>query len=83
MEREEAGSEGKAREWLEKAGDAPPDPRWICGPCGYAAPEWQALCRHCGQFNSLAWITPSLDVHQPQKRVVGLEGGFISPPQTR
>jgi HemY protein len=81
LEQEETGNEGKAREWLEMAHDAPPDPRWTCESCGHAAPEWQALCRHCGQFNMLSWITPSIDAHMPLKHVANLHHGILEPPR--
>lgn len=83
LEREETGSEAKAREWLEMAADAPPDPRWICTACGHGAPEWQALCRHCGHFNSMTWMTPSLDVHEPLQKAVGFSRGILEPPHSR
>jgi HemY protein len=83
LEREETGSEAKAREWLEMAADAAPDPRWICTACGHGAPEWQALCRHCGHFNSMSWMTPSLDVHEPLKQAVGFSRGILEPPHSR
>jgi HemY protein len=81
LEREETGNEAKAREWLEMAADAAPDPRWICAACGHGAPEWQALCRHCGHFNSMSWMTPSLDVHEPVKRVANMSHGILEPPR--
>jgi HemY protein len=58
LEREESGSEAKARVWLEQAADAPPDPAWICTHCGHAGEDWNALCAHCGQFNTMTWAVP-------------------------
>jgi HemY protein len=81
LEQEETGNEGKAREWLEMAHDAPPDPRWTCTSCGHAAPEWQALCRHCGHFNTMSWIVPSADTHAPLKHVANLHHGILEPPR--
>ena len=81
LEQEESGNEGKAREWLEMAADAPPDPRWTCTACGHGAPEWQALCRHCGHFNTMSWTTPSVDAHAPLKHVANLHHGILEPPR--
>lgn len=82
LEREENGNECKAREWLEMAADAPPDPRWTCASCGHGAPEWQALCRHCGHFGTVNWAVPSLDVHQPQQHhALHFGHGILEPPR--
>lgn len=80
LEREEKGDEAKAREWLEMAADAPPEPRWVCAPCGHAAAEWQALCLHCGHFGQSSWTVPQVEMHEPLKRAVGYDGGILSPP---
>jgi HemY protein len=69
LEQEESGNEAKAREWLEKAAESPADPRWTCRACGHAAASWQALCPHCGHFNSLSWLTPGFETHEPQKAI--------------
>lgn len=47
-----------ARRWLERAGDAPPGPAWVCGECGAIAQAWAPLCGHCGAFDSLSWRAP-------------------------
>lgn len=80
LERLETGNEAKAREWLELAAENPPDPRWVCESCGNSPNDWLALCPRCGAFNKLSWVTPTLEMHEPQKRIAGMEGGFISPP---
>jgi HemY protein len=80
LEREEKGDEAKAREWLEMAADAPTEPRWVCGPCGHAAAEWQAVCTHCGQFGASGWSVPVVELHEPLKRAVGYDAGILSPP---
>lgn len=54
----EHGDFALAREWLDRAVRALPDPRYLCLQCGGESPEWQALCPHCGAFDSLAWRTP-------------------------
>ena len=47
-----------ARAWLRKATEAPADPAWLCTTCGAMADDWQAVCGHCGTFDSFAWQTP-------------------------
>ena len=47
-----------ARGWLRKATEAPADPAWLCTTCGAMADDWQAVCGHCGTFDSFAWQTP-------------------------
>lgn len=77
LEREETRNDTKAREWLEIAAENPPEPKWICHACGSAALDWTALCRHCSAFNQQEWRTPSLDIHEPPRRVAGFDGGLI------
>lgn len=48
-----------ARDWLRKATEAPADPAWLCTTCGAMADDWQAVCGHCGTFDSFAWQTPA------------------------
>jgi HemY protein len=55
LEEGEYGPGAGARDWLDCAAGAPPDPRWICAECGVEAGEWQPLCPNCGAFDSLAW----------------------------
>ncbi len=58
LEESEHGDRDKAREWLMKAGEAAPDPAWVCGNCGAAAEEWQPRCGACDAYDGLAWHTP-------------------------
>ena len=60
LERRETGDERAATQWLMKATEAVPDPRWLCSSCGGALDDWRALCAHCGAFNSLEWQTPGI-----------------------
>lgn len=80
LERAETGNEAKAREWLEKAADGRPDPRWACSSCGHAAEEWRGLCARCGAFDTVAWLSPGDGPQEPQSRAAQLAGGFIAPP---
>ncbi len=58
LEESEAGEPQAAREWLDRAIGAPPDPGYVCARCGSMAPEWQSLCPACCGFDTLAWRPP-------------------------
>jgi len=59
LEEEESGNMAAARDWLDRAIGAPPDPSYLCRQCGGGeTPEWQALCRDCGGFDTLVWQSP-------------------------
>ena len=58
LEESEAGNMAAARDWLDRAIGAPPDPCYVCSRCGGESPEWQALCRECGGFDTLLWQSP-------------------------
>ena len=59
LEESEAGNMPAARDWLDRAIGAPPDPAYVCRQCGGESPEWDALCRECGGFDTLVWQTPA------------------------
>ena len=58
LEDGEPGDAEAARGWLERAAGAPFDPCYVCARCLAESAEWQALCRQCGGFDSLAWGLP-------------------------
>jgi uncharacterized membrane-anchored protein len=58
LEEAEHGDLDKAREWLMRAGEALPDPAWVCDSCGALASEWQPRCGACDAYDGLAWHTP-------------------------
>jgi HemY protein len=58
LEESEHGNLDKAREWLMRAGEALPDPAWVCDSCGAVADEWQPRCGACEAYDGLAWQTP-------------------------
>jgi HemY protein len=60
VEDSEHPGEGRAREWLDRALAAPPEPAYACTRCGGESAEWRALCVHCGGFDTLAWRAPTL-----------------------
>jgi HemY protein len=59
LEEAEHGEPGAAREWLDRAVTAPPDPRYLCASCGGESLEWRSLCPYCGAFDALSWRTPA------------------------
>jgi HemY protein len=59
LEEAERREPGTAREWLDRAVAAPPDPRYLCASCGGESLEWRSLCPHCGAFDALSWRTPA------------------------
>jgi HemY protein len=58
LEESEAADTPAARDWLDRAVGAPPDPCYVCTNCGGESLEWQALCRNCGGFDTLLWQSP-------------------------
>jgi len=55
---EQAEGQGeKARAWLAKAVDAPPDPAWLCPTTGEARASWSPFGPD-GRFDSLRWGSP-------------------------
>lgn len=59
IERSEHGDEAAAAEWLMRAASGAPDAAWMCGACGTAHGDWQAVCSHCDAFGTLDWAEPS------------------------
>jgi len=58
LEDSEPGDREAVRDWLERAAGAPLDPCYVCTRCHAESAEWQALCRQCGSFDTLAWRIP-------------------------
>ncbi|MFM2130238.1 MAG: hypothetical protein RL477_1784 [Pseudomonadota bacterium] len=56
---DEGGDVRAAAHFFARAAAASPDPRWVCGACGQAAPAWAALCAGCGGFDTLDWRVPA------------------------
>ena len=59
LEEAERGDFARTREWLDRAVEATPDPRYVCASCGGESLEWHSLCPHCSAFDALAWLTPA------------------------
>jgi HemY protein len=51
------GNGEKARLWLARAVDAPPDPAWLCETTGEARADWAPFGPD-GRFDSLRWGSP-------------------------
>jgi HemY protein len=55
LEDSEHPGEARARDWLDRALAAPPDPAYLCARCGGGQAEWRGLCGHCHGFDTLSW----------------------------
>ena len=58
LEENEAANLSAARDWLDRAIGAPPDPCYVCSRCGAESGEWQSLCGSCSSFDTLVWKNP-------------------------
>src|SRR5207248_8839970 len=58
LEDSEPGDPKAARQWLERAAAAPPDPCYVCNRCGAPSNVWQPVCGVCGNFDSFTWGVP-------------------------
>lgn len=67
------------RDWLARAVAAPPGPRYLCRGCGAEAASWQALCPHCGEFDTLAW-TEAPAPPRPAAPPVAVEAPLLPAP---
>jgi HemY protein len=58
-----------AQLWRSRAARAGRVADWRCLNCGGVAPEWGAVCPHCGAFDSLNWSAPeaSTVTHAPRE----------------
>lgn len=48
----------EAKNWLEKAADAPPDKVWTCRETGQIYERWAPVAKPHGSFNTIAWDYP-------------------------
>lgn len=63
LEESEHNDAASARQWLDRAVSAPPDPRYVCTRCGTEESAWHALCPSCGGFDTLAWTAGAMATH--------------------
>ncbi|MFN4058117.1 MAG: heme biosynthesis protein HemY [Roseinatronobacter sp.] len=55
IERREGADDAVVRGWLARALTAPRGPQWVCAKCQHVHASWQAVCDHCGAFDTLDW----------------------------
>ena len=55
---ERQGHTETAREYLEKAADAPPEKAWTCSQTGRVYERWHAVAEPHGAFNTIIWDYP-------------------------
>ena len=77
VEEAEHGDLVHAREWLDRAVRALPDPRYVCSVCSVESSEWQSLCPRCGAFDTLAWRTPAWNATTAALPVTVEQGRFV------
>ncbi|MCS6878267.1 MAG: tetratricopeptide repeat protein [Geminicoccaceae bacterium] len=57
LERAAGASASVVQSWLAKAGEAPPDPAWVCEDTGEILPEWRPFSTS-GRFGAVLWRVP-------------------------
>lgn len=60
IEEGQNGDQGKAREWLARAVNAPADPAWVAD--GVVAAEWEPVSPVTGKLDAFAWRAPVASV---------------------
>ena len=78
LEEAENGDTPEARAWYASAGEAEPDPGWVCGSCGAVADDWSAVCANCGTFDTLSWSTPPRVSALPAGDAIEIAGSAIT-----
>lgn len=61
-------SASAAREWMDKAADAPPDAVWYCTLTGAIYDHWSPVAAPHGSFNTIQWGHPLTRAYQGEKR---------------
>jgi len=56
LERTERNDEGRAREWMARALNAPPDPQWTAD--GYVSDHWLPVSPVSGRIDAFQWRVP-------------------------
>jgi HemY protein len=56
LERAERNDEGRAREWMARALNAPPDPQWTAD--GYVSDRWLPVSPVSGRLDAFEWRVP-------------------------
>jgi len=82
-EAEGGGAAEGARNWLDRALGALPDPCHVCGQCGGESLDWHPLCPHCNAFDTLAWRVPARTMAARHHPPVGADPGAPAPDAAR
>ena len=64
IERTEHGDEGRAREWMARALNAPRDPAWIAD--GIVSERWLPMSPVSGRLDAFAWTAPMAALEGPR-----------------
>lgn len=72
VEEGQSADRDAATKWRAEAGNAPGEPRWVCGACGSARDRWAARCPECAAFASHDWRRPG---EGPYGRALDPAGG--------
>jgi HemY protein len=78
LEQHAAGDEA-ARQWLDRAVEAAPEPGYACRRCGGVATRWQSLCPHCGALGSLARQSGEAGAPLPEQARQALSAPLMLP----
>jgi HemY protein len=46
-----------ARQWWQRAAEAPKQEHWVCKTCHGLSKNWQTICDHCGSIHTIEWNT--------------------------
>ena len=60
LEDARGGSQGKIKDWTDKAENGMPEPLWQCSNCGAETEHWALHCPTCRMFNTLDWRSTEL-----------------------
>ncbi len=66
LEENSTHDQRRAKELLEMAGDAAPDPVWYCTQTGIVYSEWSPIALPHGSFNTIVWGHPVVSANQNQ-----------------
>lgn len=64
IEEGQSGDQGKAREWLNRAVQAPRDPAWVAD--GVVSPEWEPISPITQRLDAFEWKVPTTQLAKPK-----------------
>ncbi len=68
-----------AREWIEKASEAPADKCWVCKVTGHLYENWSAIAEPHGSFNTIIWDYPDHMFESTKMATASLLGPYSLP----